>query len=537
MAARTERLTPAIPGFLVAGAIGLILSAALFALLGSVNGEGLRRAIADPYLWHVLVFTFVQAALSTLVSVVPAVFLARALARRASFPGRGLLIRLLGLPMVVPAIVAVFGIVAIWGQAGAINNVLAASGFKPWTFLYGLPGILIGHAFFNLPLATRLLLPGWASVPGETWRLAAQLGMRSGAIFRLIEWPLLRERLPGVVTIVFLLCMTSFAVVLTLGGGPAATTIEVAIYQALRFDFDPSRAAVLAFLQLALSVLLILASQRWTRAFDMLATAHRPAERPDRANRMAQALDALVIVMASVFVLLPLASVSFAGLLPKALTIWSETRLWAAMLRSLVVALLAGLSAVGAALALQYAIRELRRAGRTGTIGLLDLSASLVLGLSPLAFGAGLFLLLVDLVGAFRWSLAPVVLLSAFLALPYAMRLLGPALQQSASQHDRLCASLGLRGWNRWRLVDWPALRPSIGFALALSVALAVGDLASIALFGAPDNETLPLLLYRLIGSYRMDQAAGVALAMIALVALIFMGIERYVGGPKHARD
>jgi len=537
MAARTQRLTPSVPGFLVAGAIGLLLSASLAALLGAVSGEGLRRAIADRYLWHVLVFTFVQAALSTLVSVAPAILLARALSRRTSFPGRGLLIRLLGLPMVVPAIVAVFGIVAIWGQAGIINRGLAGSGLEPWTFLYGLPGILIGHAFFNLPLATRLLLPGWSGVPGETWRLASQLGMGSGAIFRLIEWPLLRERLPGVLTIVFLLCMTSFAIVLTLGGGPAATTIEVAIYQALRFDFDPSRAALLACLQLGLSVLLILMSQRWTRAFDMLATADRPTERPDRRNPVARATDATVIVVAALFVLLPLAAVLLSGTVPGARTIWTDARLWAATLRSLVVAVLAGTAAVGAALALQYAIRELRRAGRSGTIRLLDLSASLVLGLSPLAFGAGLFLLLVDIVGAFRWSLAPVVLLSAFLALPYAMRLLGPALQQSAAQHDRLCASLGLRGWNRWRLVDWPALRPSIGFALALSIALAVGDLASIALFGAPDNETLPLLLYRLIGSYRMDQAAGVALAMIVLVALIFTGIERYVGGPKHARD
>ncbi len=537
MAAGAERLTPAIPGFLIAGAIGLILAAALAALLSAVDGEGLRHAIADPYLWHVLGFTLMQAALSTLVSVAPAILLARALARRSEFLGRALLVRLLGLPMVVPAIVAVLGIVAIWGQAGAVNSALTAVGLGRWTFLYGLPGILIGHAFFNLPLATRLLLPGWSGVPGETWRLAAQLGMRSGAIFRLIEWPLLRERLPGIATAVFLLCMTSFAIVLTLGGGPAATTVEVAIYQALRFDFDPSRAALLAFLQLGLSALLILISQRWARPFDMVATPGRPAERPDCIGVVGRMLDALVIVATAIFVLLPLTSVLLAGLVPDAFSIWGATRLWAAVLRSLAIAALAGLSAVGTALALQIAIRSLRRGDRIGTVRLLDLSASLVLGLSPLAFGAGLFLLLVDIVGAFRWSLAPVVLLSAFLALPYAMRLLGPSLQRSAAQQDRLCAALGLRGWNRWRLVDWPALRPSIGLALALSMALAIGDLASIALFGAPDNVTLPLLIYQLMGSYRMDEAAGVALVLIVLVALTFTGIERYVGGRQRARD
>ncbi len=52
--------------------------------------------------------------------------------------------------------------------------------------------------------------------------------------------------LPGLVLIVFLLCATSFTLVLTLGGGPSATTLEVAIYQALKLDFDPPRAVALA---------------------------------------------------------------------------------------------------------------------------------------------------------------------------------------------------------------------------------------------------------------------------------------------------
>ena len=56
---------------------------------------------------------------------------------------------------------------------------------------------------------------------------------------------MLRAALPGVAGLVFMLCVTSFTIVLTLGGGPAATTLEVAIYQALRFDFDPARAVAL----------------------------------------------------------------------------------------------------------------------------------------------------------------------------------------------------------------------------------------------------------------------------------------------------
>jgi thiamine transport system permease protein len=330
--------------------------------------------------------------------------------------------------------------------------------------------------------------------------------------------------------------MTSFAVVLTLGGGPASTTVEVAIYQALRFDYDPSRAALLALLQLGISAAVILTSQNWSRSLDLFATAGRAAERPDRKSLSGQLFDFSTISLAAVFLLTPLGAIALAGLQPTALGVWINPNVWAAAGRSLGVAAIAGISAVLAALALQLAIRSLYRHKRKGTARMIDLSGSIVLGLSPLAFGAGLFLLLVGIVGPFRWSLAPVVLLSAFLALPFAMHLLGPPLMHSDQLYHRLCGSLGIAGWARWRLVDWPVLRPSVGFALALAVSLSVGDLASIALFGSPDNATLPLLLYQLMGSYRMTEAAGVSLVFIMLVIVLFMGIERVIGGRYSAR-
>ncbi|RWF77504.1 MAG: thiamine/thiamine pyrophosphate ABC transporter permease ThiP, partial [Mesorhizobium sp.] len=94
------------------------------------------------------------------------------------------------------------------------------------------------------------------------WRLASQLGMGPRPAFRLIEWPTLRAALPGVAGLVFMLCITSFTIVLTLGGGPRATTLEVAIYQALRFDFDPARAVTLTLLQIALTFIVVLALMR-----------------------------------------------------------------------------------------------------------------------------------------------------------------------------------------------------------------------------------------------------------------------------------
>jgi thiamine transport system permease protein len=86
-------------------------------------------------------------------------------------------------------------------------------------------------------------------MPAEYDRLAHQLGMGFAARFRHVLWPFMRPALMSSASLIFMLCVTSFAVVLTLGGGPRATTLEVAIYQALTFDFDVVRAILLALIQ------------------------------------------------------------------------------------------------------------------------------------------------------------------------------------------------------------------------------------------------------------------------------------------------
>ncbi|CSC13821.1 thiamine transporter membrane protein [Vibrio cholerae] len=54
-----------------------------------------------------------------------------------------------------------------------------------------------------------------------------------------------------------------------------------------------------------------------------------------------------------------------------------------------------------------------------------------------------------------------------------------------------------------------------------------MGDLSAIALFGSQDFRTLPLYLYQLLGSYQMDTAAVVALAMLIMSVGWFYVIER----------
>ena len=93
-----------------------------------------------------------------------------------------------------------------------------------------------------------------------------------------------------------------------------------------------------------------------------------------------------------------------------------------------------------------------------------------------------------------------------------------PAHDAAAERHDRLAASLGISGWNRFRLVDWPPIRRPLLTGFAFAMALSLGDLGVIALFGSDALKTLPFLLLERMGSYRTADAAGLALIIAARV-------------------
>lgn len=540
-------------GRLAAVALILAAIAILARLLGQVQLDDLTAILGDDYLLRVIRFTLIQASLSTLLAVLLAIPVARALARQSAFPLRGLLLRLFSLPLVMPSLVAIFGVVDIYGQQGMLAHLTGAvsnaTGWRiAWPSIYGLTGILIAHVFFNLPLAVRLLLPAWQSVPAETWRLAAQLGMSGGQVFRLIELPLLRRALPQIAATIFMLCFTSFAIILTLGGGPRASTLEVAIFQAIRFDADLPRAGLLALIELMLCLAVGLTCRSLTQRMDLGAGLGRPLWRHDGATRIGRLGDGAWIVLAALFVVLPEAALLIDGLVG-----FTHQLPWLALGQAaalgLGLSLTAGLIATlfGFLLAATTPLADDRRAGslrrwlrRFAQSGQ-SLAGLLPLALSPMVLGMGLYLLISDAgnsdlfdsdgIAADLLPVLGIVLLNAAMAVPYTMTLLLPALDRARAQHDRLCAELGISGVNRFRLIDWPVLRPQIATALALATSLGLGDLVGISLFGNPDLRTLGILLYEQIGAYRLSDAATTALILLLTVLIVYTGIERLVGG------
>ncbi|MCP3687367.1 MAG: thiamine/thiamine pyrophosphate ABC transporter, permease protein [Gammaproteobacteria bacterium] len=518
---------PARSAYLVLVLLAIILVVPMLGLSLVTVSESFEQESSSfwrsTYLRRVLVFSFSQAFLSTLLSVGLALLVARAMARRGNFLFRNLLLKLFALPLVVPAVVAVLGVVSVYGSNGWIP--LGRD-------LYGLNGILLAHLFFNLPLAVRLLLPVWFSIPRPYWRLSEQLGMNSWQQWRLLEWPALRESLPGVAILVFMLCLTSFAVVLTLGGGPKSTTLEVAIYQSLRFDFDPVRAVILALLQFTLCATVAIASLGFQKLPEV-EIGYLSQDLP--STEKGRIINMVIILLAALFVGTPILSMLIDAARGPVLAVLSNPGLWQAAGHSLTIGLSAATLSVSMAYLLLRSSADLFYLHRTNSAMFIELAGSLVYVVPPLVTGTGLFVLLSPYVDVFDWAIPIVVLINAMMGLPFAIRTISPTMRQNKKRYQRLCEALDLNGWHRFKIVDWPLLRKPFGMAMALIAALALGDLGVIALFGTPQSTTLPLLLYQQLGAYLMDQAAVSAAFLLFLCLLIFWLLERLIGGRGYA--
>lgn len=517
-----------LPGLLTAGGILVFVVTAIAGLLAYSPGFNPAFLWQDAYYRHVTQFSFYQSFLSTLLSVGLAIPVAHALSRRDFF-GKVLLLKLFATTLVLPVLVAIFGLLAIYGNSGLIAQLLESFNQKLPFSIYGLNGILLAHIFFNLPFAARLLLQSLQSIPVEHHKLAAHLGINHWNKFKLVEWPCLCQQLPHVCGLVFMLCFTSFATVMALGGGPKATTIELAIYQAIKFDFDLQSGALLALWQMLLCGSLVMFIQRFSHSMAVVSSSMQHSFTLFNDTLRAKCWDASWILLAVLLVIPPLLMVVISGVNKQLLNVISDSAFWRAIQNSFLVATFAALIALVAGLLILISSRCWRLNGLHFRADKLELVGTIILVTPGLVISTGIFLLFRDLTDIFDLAIVIVIAVNALMALPYVIKTLAQPMLHIAEQYEQLCSSLGMSGFSRFYLVEWKAIKQPITHAFAISFVLSMGDLSAIALFGSQDFRTLPLYLFQLLGSYQMQSAAVVSLFLLIFSVGIFAVIEKLI--------
>ena len=531
---------------------GLILSGVLLGFAGALFGTlyheagGIAPFPVSERIVSLLKFTLFQATLSTLLSLLLGLLLAWSLAHQPRFCCRSLVVALFGSSLVLPSLIVAFGIIAVLGNHGWFNQLAALlTGHTFGSYVYGLSGILIAHVYLNASFASIGLLRAFESIPVEKYRLSTSLGLSPWQRFWTLEWIAIRASIPRIGITIFLLCFSSFAIVLLLGGSPVYNTLEVAIYEAVRIDFDLPAALRIAATQLMISIALLLIASGMPHGLNNLKQSSRLIPWPE--TRRTAFLQRSIILLLSVIYLLPLIAVVLDGLHADLVRLFSRPLFLRSLGMSLGIAAVSAFLTVLFSVALADARRHFglplritnRRIGRLFGL-LIAFSGNLYLAVPSLIMGLGFFLMARNMGGDMTlWGIVALLSANLLMSLPFALAVMIPAMEKTARRYDKLAFSLGLNPLQRWRYAEWPYLRRSVGYIAALSFSLSLGDLGVIALFGSREITTLPWYLYQLMGSYRTTDAAGVALVLLVLVFGVFFAVqygENEAGEPHAAR-
>lgn len=523
-----------IPGGVISFLLLLLAFGVFYIIFLSSNYEDFVSSIISERILGLIKFTVFQAFLSTLISVFIGTLLAWSLAHQNKFKGRSILIALLSSSLVLPTLIVVFGIISILGNNGWLNRLLLyLFDYSFGNFVYGLSGILIAHVYLNASFAARSLLHVFESIPKERYKLAKSLNFSAYKRFLLIEFPAIKLSLKSISSTIFLLCFTSFAIVLTLGGSPSFNTLEVAIYEAVKLDFDIPLALKLALIQLSLTIFLVILSANFKTGESNIKTSNSKVTWNE--SRKLKLFQIAIIFLSTFIFILPLFSVFIDGLGANFEKILNDSIFLKSLFTSLGIALLSSVLTVIFALLISDTRRNfninhrIKKSKISNFIHLLiAFSGNIYLAIPSLILGLGFFLFSQKFQAPLLlWAVLAILCANVLMALPFALSIIYPPMHKIAQRYDKLSFSLNLNGSKRWIYCEWPYLKSSIAYVFALSFCLSLGDLGVIALFGSNDITTLPWYLYQLMGSYQTKDGAGVALILLVLTLSIFIFLPK----------
>lgn len=230
----------------------LVLFAAVYPL-ARVFGESTRpgrwaEVLGSAQFRDALWRTVAIAATSTLGCLVLGTFLAVILAF-VPFPGSGVVGRLIDTVLSLPSFLITLAFTFLYGSAGVVNAALGTQ----LNVLYTPAGVIAAEITFFTPFVVRPLLAAFTLVPRAQLDVAASLGAAPLRVLRSVVLPEAWPALMAGGSLVLLLTLNEFGIVL-FTGAKGVTTLPVLIYTRGIVTFDLPGAAVIATVQVVLSL-------------------------------------------------------------------------------------------------------------------------------------------------------------------------------------------------------------------------------------------------------------------------------------------
>lgn len=476
----------------------------------SISEAGFRELMERSRFVGVAWFTFWQAVISTMLTMLAAIPLTWAISR-FKFPGKPLVRALVTVPFVLPTVVVGAAFLSVFPR--------------------GIVALLAAHVFYNVAVVVRMVGGVWSRIDRRVEEAAAVLGAKPLKVFKTITLPLIGPSLASAAAIVFLFCFTSFGTVLILGGG-GLRTLEVEIYQQAVAFLDLPVAGALSLIQLGTVVIVLLLSSRLqASASRVTLVTEADLPQPQTGRQRARLWTVVAISLGAMAV--PMAALVEASL-QNGLVGWRS--LWSAgasairPLPAIANSLLYALVATALAVAVGGAASAWLARRKSGNW--FDALVMLPLGTSAVTIGFGFLIALdrpVDLRGS--WVLVP--LAHALVAVPFVVRTTLPILRSIRHDLREAAAVLGASPARVFREVDLPIASRALAVGAGFAVLVSLGEFGATSFVVRPASITVPALIFRLLGrpgSSSIATAMALAVILAGLTTVLVLLIDRLRG-------
>jgi iron(III) transport system permease protein len=507
---------------------------------GRVTGQFLAQFATDPFYRKALANSLWVAG-GTTVGCVVLGLVAAFLLVRYDFPGRELWSYLTVLPIVMPPLVGIMGLVFVLGRAGTVN-VLLMDLFglaRPVNFLYGWHGVLLAMVLHYFPLVTLNVVDALTKVDASLEEAAEAMGSRGLRRVWDITLPLLTPGLVSGATLVFILSFADFATPLVVGMQDllaAQAYLNIVQFVDRRLF---RMGLVVGALMSVMAIGFLVVARRAVAMREYAVVSYRAVERqPLRGwwRFVAPAFFACALGLAFLPHLgLLLAAFGKAWSLtafPTRFTLEHFDQVLHLTPTYVVNSLRWGAVAVALILVLGVSIGwMLARTSLPGR-GLVDSLVTLVLALPGTAVGiAYLRAFHTPLLGITltrSWFVMPLVL--AVRRMPYTVRATFASLLTVHRATEEAAASVGASPLRIFRDISLPLIWRGVVAGALFSLLFALQEAAATILLVLPGWETITVGIFTFYTSGTFGQAAALGVVLVVLSSAILYAIYRLTG-------
>ncbi len=525
----------------------IVLSKAFIDENNRVSFSVFIELLKDPYILRVISFTIMQAAISTIGALIIGLPGAYLLANY-SFRGKRLIKAISSIPFILPSILVVLGFVIFYGNKGILNSLLVAL-FRlespPIQILYTFSAIILAHTFYNFPIVLSIVSTFWAHMPRQTALAAATLGASRRKVFTTITLPRLLPAIISASALVFLFCFSSFAILLVLGGGPKFTTIEVEIYQRARMIGDVNGASALALISIIIALIILslylLTQQKMSNTEELESVMKIDNTLREVKRGKHKIIVTLYTLFTSIFVLGPLFSIIHRSFFsqksrsaPMSFTLDNYKKLFSStsridgvalqsLFQSLIIAFIVAFISTMIGVMLSSRISSSKKKNQIG----LEIFAMLPMAVSSVVLGLGYYIIsLFGSIGASSSKIVLVILAHVVITSPFVLRSMLPSYRRIPFSYRQASLTLGATVKQTFFSIELPLLKGAIATSAAFAFAISMGEVNATLVLADSSITTLPLVLYRLIGSYNFASACALGSLLMGICLLIFLSVE-----------